>query len=103
MPLPLPGCSSEALRCQCPNLGVDMKRREFLGVVGGVAAWPIAVRAQERVRRIGILIGYSEDDPETKSRLTAFRAGLAKRGWFEGRNVTIDYRFTAATESRVSV
>jgi putative ABC transport system substrate-binding protein len=83
-----------------------MRRREFLGVFGGAAAaWPLAARAQqgERVRRIAVLIGYSEDDSETKSRLQAFRAGLAKRGWSDGRNVTIDYRFTAATESRIPI
>ena len=48
------------------------------------------------MRRIGVLIGYAEDDPETKARLAGFRQGLGKRGWSEGRNVQIDYRFASA-------
>ena len=62
------------------------------------AAWPLAVRAQqpERMRRIGVLVGLAEDDPETKARLTGFRQGLEKRGWSEGHNVRIDYRFAPA-------
>ena len=47
------------------------------------------------MRRIGVLVGYAEDDPETKARLAAFRQGLERRGWSEGRNVRIDYRFAA--------
>jgi putative tryptophan/tyrosine transport system substrate-binding protein len=72
-----------------------MRRRDFISLLGGTAAWPLAARAQqaERGRRIGVLIGYAEDDPETKSRLAALRAGLAKRGWSEGGNVPIEYRF----------
>ena len=76
-----------------------MRRREFIGLLGSTAAaFPLAARAQqnERVRRIGVLMGYAEGDPETKSRLTAFRAGLAKRGWSEGGNIRIDIRFAAA-------
>lgn len=75
-----------------------IKRRDFIALIGGAAgAWPLAVRAQQadRIRRIGVLIAYAEGDPETNSRLAAFRAGLAKRGWSEGSNLRIDYRFTA--------
>jgi putative ABC transport system substrate-binding protein len=67
-----------------------MRRREFISLLGGTAVgWPLAVRAQqgERVRSIGVLMGYAEDDPETKPRLSAFRQMLEKRGWAEGRNV----------------
>src|SRR5262245_51041177 len=73
-----------------------MRRRAFITLLGGAAAaWPLAARAQqpERMRRIGVLLGLAEDDPETKARLAAFRQGLEKRGWSEGRNVRIDYRF----------
>ena len=74
-----------------------MRRREFIKVIAGSAAvtWPFGARAQqsERMRRIGVLMGYAEDDPETKPRLTAFRQMLEKRGWFEGRNVHIETRF----------
>jgi putative tryptophan/tyrosine transport system substrate-binding protein len=56
---------------------------------------PLAARAQQPdgMQRIGVLMGLAEDDPETKARLAAFRQGLEKRGWSEGRNVRIDYRF----------
>jgi putative ABC transport system substrate-binding protein len=72
-----------------------MRRREFITLLGGTLAWPLAARAQqgERVRRIGVLMGFAEADPETKARLTGFRQGLEKRGWSEGRNLQIDYRF----------
>jgi putative ABC transport system substrate-binding protein len=76
-----------------------VKRREFITLLGaGAAAWPVTTRAQqaERMRRIGVLLGFAEDDPETKARLAAFRQGLEKRGWTEGRNVRIDYRFALA-------
>ena len=79
-----------------------MQRREFITVLGGAAvAWPLSLHAQQgaRKRRIGILMGYAESDPETKLRIAAFRAGLAKRGWSEGHNIQVDYRFSAATES----
>jgi putative tryptophan/tyrosine transport system substrate-binding protein len=74
-------------------------RRKFLATLGGAAAWPLAARAQqpERVRRIGVLAGLAEDDPEVRARLAAFRQGLEKRGWSEGRNVRIDYRFAPAS------
>jgi ABC-type uncharacterized transport system substrate-binding protein len=72
-----------------------MQRRQFITLLGGAAAWPLASRAQqgERMRRVGLLMILAEDDPEMQARLAAFRLGLAKRGWLEGRNVRIDYRF----------
>lgn len=75
-----------------------MKRREFITVVGGAAAWPFAVRAQqrERVRRIGVLMHLAADDPDGQSRLAAFLQGLQEAGWAVGRNVTIDVRWAAA-------
>jgi DNA-binding LacI/PurR family transcriptional regulator len=80
-----------------------MQRRKFIILLGGAAAtWPVAARAQQadRVRRIGVLIGYAEDDPETKVRLAAFRQRLEKRGWSEGRNVQIETRFVAASADK---
>jgi putative tryptophan/tyrosine transport system substrate-binding protein len=79
-----------------------MKRREFITLLGSAAAtWPLAARAQQgdRMRRIGVLIGLAEDDPETKARLAGFRQGLEKRGWSEGRNLQIDYRFAPASSA----
>jgi putative tryptophan/tyrosine transport system substrate-binding protein len=72
-----------------------MKRREFITLLGGAAAWPLAARAQqgERMRRIGVLMSLTEDDPQAKARLVAFRQELARRGWSEDRNIHIDYRF----------
>jgi ABC-type uncharacterized transport system substrate-binding protein len=70
-------------------------RRGAISLMAGAAAWPLAARAQqpERVRRIGVLAALAEDDPEMTARLAAFRQGLQKRGWSEGRNVSIDIRF----------
>jgi putative ABC transport system substrate-binding protein len=79
-----------------------MKRREFITLLGGAAvAWPLAARAQQRdrVHRIGVLMGLAEDDPETKARLAAFRQGLEKRGWSEGHNLQIEYRFARASSA----
>jgi len=77
-----------------------VKRREFITVLGGAAAaWPLAARAQQpaKVRRVGMLIGYAENDPETQARLLAFRQGLDHLGWKEGSSVVIDYRFAPAS------
>jgi putative tryptophan/tyrosine transport system substrate-binding protein len=76
-----------------------VRRREFITLLGGAAAvWPLAARAQqtERMRRIGVLVGLAENDPEIKARLAGLRQGLEKFGWLEGRNVHIDYRFAPA-------
>ena len=75
-----------------------MRRREFITLLGGSATWPLAARAQqrERMRRIGVLVGLAENDPEMKERLAGFRQGLEKLGWLEGGNVRIDYRFAPA-------
>src|SRR5262245_27145152 len=72
-----------------------MKRREFISLVGGVAAWPLTARAQqgERMRRIGALVLYAEADPQGKPRVAAFLQGLQTLGWTEGRNVQIDIRW----------
>jgi putative ABC transport system substrate-binding protein len=73
-----------------------MNRRQFITLLGGAAAaWPLAVRAQqgERVRRIGLLSGLGENDPEGHARVAAFREALQKLGWMEGRNVQIDIRW----------
>jgi putative tryptophan/tyrosine transport system substrate-binding protein len=73
-------------------------RREFISLLGGAASWPLAARAQqsERIRRIGVLMGLAEHDPDTRARLAGFRQGLERHGWSEGRNVSIDYRFAPA-------
>ena len=73
-----------------------MRRRNFIKVIGGSAvAWPLAVRAQQadRVRRIGVLMGYPENDLEGPAFFAAFREGLQKLGWMEGRNIRLDTRW----------
>ena len=73
-----------------------MRRREFVGLCGAVAAtWPIALRAQqgERVRRIGVLMASTLDDPESQARIAAFQQSLQQLGWIDGRNVSIDTRW----------
>jgi putative tryptophan/tyrosine transport system substrate-binding protein len=75
-----------------------LRRREFITLLGGAAAsWPIATRAQqpERMRRIGVLMGFPESDAEAQVRAVAFREGLQKLGWTEGRNILIDTRWAA--------
>ena len=81
-----------------------MKRRTFIAGLGSAAAWPLAVRAQqgERIRRIGWLLNSEENDPVSQALATAFREGLARLGWIEGRNLRIDYRFTGIDTNRVN-
>src|SRR5262244_1144294 len=80
-----------------------MRRRKFLATLGGAAAaWPLAARAQqaERVRRIGVLMNLTADDPEASARITAFAQGLQQLGWTAGHNVRIDYRWGAVDADR---
>jgi putative ABC transport system substrate-binding protein len=80
---------------------MTMRRREFITLLGGAAAArPLAARAQktQEVRRIGILMTNEESDPLGQARVAAFRDGLQKLGWTEGRNIRIDYRWATALE-----
>jgi len=80
-----------------------MRRRDFLEVIiGSTAAWPLAARAQqgERVRRIGVLTPLAADDPESMARIGAFLQGLGELGWAVGRNLRIDYRWSAGDPDR---
>jgi putative ABC transport system substrate-binding protein len=79
-----------------------MRRREFIALVPGATfGWPLATRAQqvERRRRIGVLIGRTEGDSEGQGYVAAFQKGLEQLGWMRGRNVDIDYRWTAGDAS----
>jgi putative ABC transport system substrate-binding protein len=82
-----------------------MKRREFITLIGGAAAWPLAAWAQQpdRLHRIAVLMSGAEDDSETQARIKAFRQGLEALGWAEGRNIQIDYRFAAGDASRIQM
>src|SRR6516164_2235178 len=80
------------------------RRREFITLLGGAAvAWPHIARAQqgERMRRIGVLMGYTESDPAVQSYLAAFRGTLAKLGWTDGSNLRIELRWGAADPDRI--
>jgi putative ABC transport system substrate-binding protein len=79
-----------------------VKRREFISLLGGVAAaWSVPAHAQqpEGMRRIGVLMAHAESDPEFKAYVAAFRAGLEKLGWTEGRNIRIDFRWGALDDA----
>jgi putative ABC transport system substrate-binding protein len=80
-----------------------MKRRDFITLLGGAAAWPLAARAQQgdRVRRIGVLYPADENDPLVKSRFSAFTQALADLGWTDGRNLRIDLRWGVADTDRI--
>jgi ABC-type uncharacterized transport system substrate-binding protein len=79
-----------------------MRRRAVIRLLGGAVAWPLAARAQqsERVRRIGVLMGPAESDPQAQSEIAAFRQGLQKLGW-TGSNVRIAYRWAAGEVNRM--
>jgi len=80
-----------------------MTRREFITLLGGAAVWPLAAHAQqgERMRRIGVLMPFAEDNPVGQARLAAFRQGLQQLGWADGRNVRIDIRWGAGDASLI--
>jgi putative ABC transport system substrate-binding protein len=72
-----------------------MRRRKFIKLVGGAAVWPVVARAQspERVRRVGVLMHVTENDPDGQARLSGFLDGLKSLGWVEGRDVQFDIRW----------
>jgi putative tryptophan/tyrosine transport system substrate-binding protein len=80
-----------------------MKRREFIAGLGGAAAWPMAARAQrgERIRRVGVLMPFDENDPFAKIQLSTFTQALTDLGWTEGRNVRMDFRWAGSDINRI--
>jgi putative tryptophan/tyrosine transport system substrate-binding protein len=82
-----------------------MRRREFITLIGGAAAWARGAHAQQpnRIRRTGILMAMAETEPEAQARLASFREGLRKLGWTEGQNLHIDYRFAAGDSERAGL
>jgi len=81
---------------------LDVRRRDFITLLGGAAVWPLAARAQQPggMRRIGVLAVYGEHDPEAQVRVTAFRQALQGLGWTEGGNVVTEYRWGAGDADR---
>ena len=80
-----------------------MRRREFITLLGGAAAWPLAARAQQpdRMRLIGVLMGYVESDRAAQSWVAAFRGALTKLGWTEGSNLRVELRWSANDADRM--
>jgi putative ABC transport system substrate-binding protein len=80
-----------------------MRRRQFIAGLGSAAAWPLVAWAQQadRVRRIGVLVEFGEDDPLGKPRISAFTQALADLGWTGGRNVRMDLRWYGDDTSRI--
>ena len=85
----------------------QLKRREFIRLIGGAAAWPPAARGEHTgaMRRLGVLLSTSGTDPEGQARIAALRLGLLELGWIDGRNISIDSRWSAAdaTQTRAQV
>ena len=82
-----------------------MRRREFITLLGGAAGWPMAAWALEadRMRRVGVLIGFPENDKEAQSRVAAFQQGFKELAWTEGSNVRIDYRWAGSNLDRLQL
>jgi putative ABC transport system substrate-binding protein len=80
-----------------------IRRREFTTLLGGAAAWPLTARAQQgdRVRRIGVLMPWDEDEPVAKPIVSAFTQSLAGLGWTDGRNVRMDLRWVGGDANRI--
>ena len=73
-----------------------MRRREFVAIIGGAAAWPLALRAQGRTARVGVLMVVAETDPESERLAGAFESGLGAAGWQKNRNLELTYRWGAS-------
>ena len=84
-------------------MSICFRRREFITLLGGAAAWPLAAHAQqgEGVRRIGVLMAYDENDPAAKTIVSTFTQALAGLGWTDGRNVRMDLRWGGGDNNRI--
>jgi putative ABC transport system substrate-binding protein len=83
----------------------SIRRRDFVTFIGGAAVWPIAARAQQpgRMRRVGVLMAFDENDPEAKTYLLEFTQGLAELGWTDGSNLRMDVRWGAGNVDRIEI
>jgi putative tryptophan/tyrosine transport system substrate-binding protein len=83
-----------------------VRRRDFIGIIAGSAVvWPLAGQAQkpDRMRRVSVLLGTPENDPETKSRIRAFQLGMRDAGWVEGRNIQIEFRYAGTDRDAINM
>jgi putative tryptophan/tyrosine transport system substrate-binding protein len=80
-----------------------MKRRDFITLLGGTAAaWPLTVHGQDQTKRVAVLMGIAQDDPEGQARMAAFQQGLRDLGWQEGRNLRIETRWGTGDASVIT-
>ena len=86
-------------------MSIRLRRREFIAGLAGAAAWPLAARAQQgdRVRRIGVLMAFDENDSDGRRRYSAFTQALANLGWTDGRNVRMDVRSYGGDINRLAM
>jgi putative tryptophan/tyrosine transport system substrate-binding protein len=85
-------------------MAVVVGRRGFIATLGGAAAWPLAARAQQpERRRIGVLLPYDESNRQSQAEVTAFREALERLGWWDGRNVQIEYRWAGDDVERIRI
>ena len=106
MPISAPMYSPEPIGCRLLSFGSDIRRREFITLLGGAAAAaPLIARAQQadRVRRIGMLLPYIASDPQNQARVATFQTALQQLGWTEGRNVTFEFRYAEGKLDRLAV
>ena len=82
-----------------------MNRRSLITLLGCSAAWPLAARAEksDRVRRVGVIMGFAQNDEVWQAYLATFRQGLQELGWSNGRNIRFDYRFTGESAERMRI
>jgi putative tryptophan/tyrosine transport system substrate-binding protein len=80
-----------------------IKRREFMALLGGAAAWPLAARAQQReeIRRVGVLMGLEADDPDGASQLKALKRAFQELGWVDGRNLQLEISWSGGEPDRI--
>src|SRR5262245_6482147 len=82
-----------------------MRRRKFITLLGGAAAWPVAAGAQQpgTMRHVGVLMAEAEKDPQSRARIAALQQALANLGWVIGRNIQLDYRYAEGNRERTKV
>src|SRR6516164_10787601 len=82
-------------------MAIHIRRRELLAALGGAAVWPLVTRAQDRIRRIGVLMNFAANDTAQAARLAKFREALEALGWIEGRNIHVETRWAYGDTDQV--
>jgi len=82
-------------------MAIHIRRRELLAALGGAAAWPLVTRAEDRIRRIGVLMNFTANDTTQAARLAKFREALEALGWIEGRSIHVETRWSHGDADQV--